>query len=145
MQYCSLQHLTLLSPLDTSTVEHCFHIYLATSFFLELLVIALHSSPVAYQTPSNLGGLSSRVIPFCLFMLFMRFLRQIYLSELPFPPGDHVLQQLFSNGASLVAQPVKNQTAMQETWVRSLGWEDLLEKEMATHSSILAWRIPWTL
>jgi len=33
---------------------------------------------------------------------------------------------------------------MQETWVQSLGWEDLLEKEMATHSSILAWKIPWT-
>ena len=39
---------------------------------------------------------------------------------------------------------VKNLPAMQETWVLSLGWEDLLEKGMATHSSILAWRIPWT-
>ena len=39
---------------------------------------------------------------------------------------------------------VKNLPAMQETLVRSLGWKDLLEKEMATHSSILAWRIPWT-
>ena len=39
---------------------------------------------------------------------------------------------------------VKNLPAMQETWVRSLGQEDPLEKEMATHSSILAWRIPWT-
>ena len=38
---------------------------------------------------------------------------------------------------------VKNLPAMQETWFLSLGWEDLLEKEMATHSSILAWRIPW--
>ena len=46
--------------------------------------------------------------------------------------------------ASLVAQLVKNLPAMLETWVRSLGWEDLLEKEMATHSSILAWKIPWT-
>ena len=46
--------------------------------------------------------------------------------------------------ASLVAQTVKNPPAMQETWVRSLGWEDLLEEGMATHSSILAWRIPWT-
>ena len=44
--------------------------------------------------------------------------------------------------ASLVAQMVKNLPAMQETWVRSLGWEDPLEKGMATHSSILAWRIP---
>ena len=39
---------------------------------------------------------------------------------------------------------VKNLPAMQETWVQSLGWEDPLEKEMVTHSSILAWRIPWT-
>ena len=43
-----------------------------------------------------------------------------------------------------VAQLVKNLPAMQETWVQSLGWEDPLEKGMATHSSILAWRIPWT-
>ena len=42
------------------------------------------------------------------------------------------------------AQIVKNPPAMQETWVQSLGGEDLLEKEMATHSSILAWKIPWT-
>ena len=49
-----------------------------------------------------------------------------------------------SSGASLVAQSVKNLPAVQETWVRSLGWEDLLEKEMATHSSILAWKISWT-
>ena len=47
-------------------------------------------------------------------------------------------------GASLVAQLVKNPPAVQETWVRSLGWEDPLEKEMATHPSVLAWRIPWT-
>ena len=45
--------------------------------------------------------------------------------------------------ASLVAQRVKRLPTMQETWVRSLGWEDPLEKEMATHSSTLAWRIPW--
>ena len=43
-----------------------------------------------------------------------------------------------------LAQLVKNLPAMQETWVRSLGWEDPLEKEMAIHSSILAWKIPWT-
>ena len=47
--------------------------------------------------------------------------------------------------ASIVAQLVKNPPAKQETWVRSLGWEDLLEKGKATHSSILAWRIPWTV
>ena len=43
-----------------------------------------------------------------------------------------------------MAQMVKNLPAMQETWIQSLGWEDLLEKGTATHSSILAWRIPWT-
>ena len=47
--------------------------------------------------------------------------------------------------ASLVAQLVKNPPAMWEIWVRSLGWEVPLEKETAMHSSILAWRIPWTL
>ena len=46
--------------------------------------------------------------------------------------------------ASLVAQVVKNLPTMLETWVPSLGWEDPLEKETATHSSILAWTIPWT-
>ena len=47
-------------------------------------------------------------------------------------------------GASLVVQLVKNLCAMKETWVRSLGQEDPLAKETATHSSTLAWRIPWT-
>ena len=46
--------------------------------------------------------------------------------------------------ASLVAQTVKNLPAMQEIWVQSLGQKDPLEKGMTTHSSILAWRIPWT-
>ena len=45
---------------------------------------------------------------------------------------------------TLVAQMVKNLPAMQDTWIWSLGWEGPLEKEMATHTSILAWRIPWT-
>ena len=48
-------------------------------------------------------------------------------------------------GISLIAQLVKNLPAMQETWVPSLGWEDPLEKGTATHSSTLAWRIPWTI
>ena len=50
----------------------------------------------------------------------------------------------FMYRASLVAERIKHLPAMQETQVQSLGWEDPLEKEMATHSSILAWRIPWT-
>ena len=47
--------------------------------------------------------------------------------------------------ASLVAQLVKNLPAMWETWIRSLGWKDPLEKGTAAHSSFLAWRIPWTV
>ena len=58
--------------------------------------------------------------------------------------GEGIDYPLQDFGASLVAQMVKNLPVMWETWVQSLGWEDLLEKEMATHSSIFAWRIPWT-
>ena len=47
--------------------------------------------------------------------------------------------------ASLVAQLVKNLPAMWETWVQSLGWEDPMEKGKATHSNIMAWKIPWTI
>ena len=54
------------------------------------------------------------------------------------------MQEWFNIGLSLVAQQLKCLPAMRETWVRSLGLEDSLEKEMATHSSILALRIPWT-
>ena len=63
--------------------------------------------------------------------------RAAILGVFPFRPSAVI-------GASLVAQMVKNLTARQETWVPSLGREDPLEKEIATHSSILAWRIPWT-
>ena len=64
MQYCSLQHQTLLSPPDISIAKCLFCFCPATSFFLELLVIALCSSSVAYWIPSNLWGSSSSVIPF---------------------------------------------------------------------------------
>ena len=57
---------------------------------------------------------------------------------------DRLVHHLLPSFASLVAQLVKNPSAMPETWVRSLGWEDPLEKEMVTHSSTLAWRIPGT-
>ena len=56
-------------------------------------------------------------------------------------PREGIGYQLQYSQCSLVAQLVKNLPAMQETWVQSLGWEDLLEKGKATHSSILAWRI----
>ena len=97
MQYCSLQHQTLLSPADTSTAECHFCVGPAASFFLGLLVIAPHSSPAAYWTPSDIEGSSSSVISFCLFILFMGFLRQEYWSGLPFsPPVDRVFSELFS-------------------------------------------------
>ena len=57
--------------------------------------------------------------------------------------GEGIGYPLQYTWASLVAQLVKNPPAMWETWVRSQGWEDPLEKGKATHSSILAWRIPW--
>ena len=59
--------------------------------------------------------------------------------------GEEIGYPLQYSWASLVAQLVKNLPAMHETWVQSLGWDDPLEKGKATHSSILAWRIPWTL
>ena len=60
-------------------------------------------------------------------------------------PGEGIGYSLQYSWASLVAQLVKNLPAMWETWVRSLGGEDPLEKGKATHSSNLAWRIPWTV
>ena len=58
--------------------------------------------------------------------------------------GEGMGYPLQYSWASLVAQLVKNPLAKQETWVRSLGWEDPLEKGKATHFSILGWRMPWT-
>ena len=92
MQYCSLQHQTLLSPPDIFTT---FCIGPASSFFLELFVTILCYSPVAYWTPSNLGGSSSGVLSFCLLIPLMRFSQQEFWSDFPFcPPVDHGLWQL---------------------------------------------------
>ena len=59
--------------------------------------------------------------------------------------GEGIGYPLQYSWASLVAQLVKNLPAMRETWFRSLGWENPLEKGKAAHSSILAWRIPWAI
>ena len=56
-------------------------------------------------------------------------------------PGEELGYPLQYSWASLVAQMVKNQPAMQETWIQSMGWEDPLEESMANHSTVLAWRI----
>ena len=60
-------------------------------------------------------------------------------------PEEGIGYPLQYSSAFLVAQLVKNPPVMQETWVLSLGWEDPVEKEKATYSSILAYRIPWTV
>ena len=92
MQYCSLQHQTLLPSPVISLPGCCFHFGSISSFFLELF---LHRSPVAYWTPTNMGSSSFNVLFFCLFMLFMGFSRQEYWSGLPFPsPVDHILSEL---------------------------------------------------
>ena len=57
-------------------------------------------------------------------------------------PGERIVYPLQYSWASLMAQTVKNPPAMWEAWVRSLGWEDALEEGIATHTNILAWRIP---
>ena len=95
-QYCSLLHWTLLSPPNTFTTECHFHFGQAPSLFLKLLVIALHSSPVAYCIPFDPGGggegSPSSVTSFCLFILSMGFSRQEYWSGLPFPSAvNHIL------------------------------------------------------
>ena len=73
---------------------------------------------------------------------WIHFQKSPLLSSIP----HYVMTSPFSlKWASLVAQLVKNPPAMQESWVWSQGWEDPLKKRKATHSSILAWRIPWTV
>ena len=85
---------------------------------------------------------------------YLDFLQALWCSVYPYLGLLGLLAELtllslcvsqITQWASLVAQLVKNLPVMQETWVRSSGWEDPLEKGKATHSSILAWRIPWTL
>ena len=103
MQYCSLQHQTLLSSQVTSTTGHYFCFGSHSSFFLDLF---LHSSPVAYWAPTDLGSSSFSVICFCLFVLFMGFSRQEYWSGLLFSsPVDHVLLELFNHESSVLGGP----------------------------------------
>ena len=80
------------------------------------------------------------LLSICLYLSFISTYLVIYLSYSLLK----ILKVYYTVVPSLVAQTVKNLPAMQETWVWSLGWEEPLEKGMATHSSLLAWRIPWT-
>ena len=111
---------------------------------------ATHSSILAWRIPRIVQSMESCII--------RSFLSATPMSSSSFGFILMLLENLFKKflirdtdflnismpeDASLVAQMVKSLSAMQETWVQSLGREDPLEKEMATHSSILAWRIPW--
>ena len=96
--------------------------------------MATHSSTLAWRIPliEETGGLQS---------MWSQSWTQLSDSHTHTDTHTHTHVVVW---ASLVAQTIKNLPAMQETWVQPLGQEDLLEKAMATHSSILAWRIPWT-
>ena len=93
----------------------------------EVALCPLRASPIA-QLVKNPPAMQE---------ILVQFLGREHLLEKGYP--------LQYSWASLVAQLVKNPPAMQETWLQSLGWEDPLERGKATHSSILAWRIPWTV
>ena len=101
MQYCSLQHWTLLLSLVPSTIGCCFCFGSIPSFFLELF---LHWSPAAYWAPTNLGSSSFSILSFCLFTMFMGFSRQEYWS------GCH----------SLLQGTTFRQTS--PPWLVCLGW-----------------------
>ena len=89
-----------------------------------------------FNDPTDVGNLISGSSAFSKSILNIWKFKVHVLRRLKLPVGNQ------GNWASLVAQLVRNPSAMQETPVQSLGWEDPLEKEMATHFSILAWRIP---
>ena len=120
MQYCSLQHRTLLLSPVTSTTGYCFCFGSIPSFFLELF---LHWSPVAYWAPTDLGSSSFSILSFSLFILFMGFSRQEYWSGLPFlSPVDHILSDL-----STMTRP---------SWVAPWAWLSFSELDKAV---VLVW------
>ena len=100
----------------------------------QIMGIDLHFLSIMCFFPANQKNSGGCHIQTKLFIKFLFYIEDNL-------PTILILQK---KGASLVAQMVKNPPAMQEIWVQSLGWEDPLEKGMATHSNILAWRIPWT-
>ena len=101
-------------------LHHLEPIYVCILYNRASLIVQLIKNPPAMQdNPSSIPGLGRSA-------------------------GEGIGYPLQDSWASLVAQMVKNPPAIRETWVRSLGWEDPLEKGTVLHSSILAWRIPWT-
>ena len=86
-----------------------------------------------YQSPNSFHFSFSPLVSICLFSM-----------SLYFGFANKIMTTIFLDLASLVAQMVKNLSTLWEICVQTRGWEDPLEKEIATHSSILAWEIPWT-
>ena len=112
MQYSSLQDQTLLSPPDTYTTESHFCIGPAPSFFLELSLIALCSSPVTCWTPTDLGGSTLGVITFCFFIVFTGFSQQEYCSSMYSMPSMRGSQENHAEGG----KPGRNDMNCAEKW-----------------------------
>ena len=126
MAFCSF---SLFSKIPLYIVPHLLYPLLCQWTFKLLPCLASWVSPLNRMLFSRLPCLTSwHPSSFCLNIPFLL---------------SFTLINLFKG--SLIAQLVKNQPAVQETWVQSLGWEDSLEKRKAIHSSILAWRILWTV
>ena len=120
MQYCSLQHQTLLLSPVPFTTGYCFCFGSIPSFFLELF---LHWSLVTYWAPTDQGSSSFSVLSFCFFILFMGFWRQEYWSGLSFPsPVDYIL-----SGLSSMTRP---------SWVAPQAWLSFIELDKAV---VLVW------
>ena len=115
--------------LEIAVLMLIFKIFLLLFEIVRLLLFSLYAFPIAQlvKNPPAMQGDSSLI------------------SGLERSAGEEIGYPFQCSWASLVAQLVKNPPAMQETWVWFLGWEDLLEKQKATHSSILARRIPRTV
>ena len=100
--------------------------------------------PASFPVFSPLRGESCHFLPYHSFACHHSFTKYVSICKQHFVQIYVYLMYIYYKYLSLMAQMVKNLTAMQETQVWFLGQEDPLEKEMATRSSILAWRIPWT-
>ena len=109
------------------------------------MVIRLKYSSVYILIPNSLTIPSHQPSPLVTINLFSKSVSLFLLCK--YVHLYHFFLDSIYKGiwASPVAQLAKNRSAIQETWVQSLGWEDPLEKGTATHFSILAWRIPWTI
>ena len=118
MQYCSLQHQTLLLSPVTSTAGYSFCFVSIPSFFLELF---LHWSPIAYWAPTDLGSFSFSILSFCLFILFMGFSRQEYWSGLPFSsPVGHILKDDAVKVLHSICQQIWKTQQWPQDWKRSV-------------------------